>query len=125
MSDINFEKDQEEVLDRTENLTSLADQVKKLRDLEDQLKVDEETLKDKKREAKKISAQKSQIVNKDNGEIYDVLNRNFVEWIRKFENKEAHAYCKNKVKESLIIEQDPLKRQEEITTEELDTDEVL
>ena len=76
-------------------------------------------------EAKKISAQKSQIVNKDNGEIYDVLNRNFVEWIRKPENKEAHAYCKNKVKESLIIEQDPLKRLEEITTEELDNDEVL
>ena len=75
--------------------------------------------------AKKISAQKSQIVNKDNGEIYEILNRNFVEWIRKFENKEAHAYCKNKVKESLIIEQDPLKRQEEITTEELDSDEVL
>ena len=57
MSDINFEKDQEEVLDRTENLTSLADQVKKLRDLEDQLKIDEETLKDKKREAKKISGE--------------------------------------------------------------------
>ena len=75
--------------------------------------------------AKKISAQKSQIVNKDNGEIYEILNRNFVEWIRKFENKEAHAYCKNKVKESLIIEQDPLKRQEEIITEELDSDEVL
>ena len=54
---INFEKDQEEILDRTENLTSLADQVKKLRDLEDQLKVDEETLKDKKREAKKISGE--------------------------------------------------------------------
>ena len=76
-------------------------------------------------EAKKISAQKSQIVNKDNGETYEILNRNFVEWIRKPENKEAHAYCKNKVKESLIIEQDPLKRQEEITTEELDSDEVL
>ena len=75
--------------------------------------------------AKKISAQKSQIVNKDNGETYEILNRNFVEWIRKPENKEAHAYCKNKVKESLIIEQDPLKRQEEITTEELDSDEVL
>jgi len=75
--------------------------------------------------AKKISAQKSQIVNKDNGEIYEILNRNFVEWIRKSENKEAHAYCKNKVKESLIIEQDPLKRLEEITTEELDNDEVL
>ena len=76
-------------------------------------------------EAKKISAQKSQIVNKDNGETYEILNRNFVEWIRKPENKEAHAYCKNKVKESLIIEQDPLKRLEEITTEELDNDEVL
>ena len=75
--------------------------------------------------AKKISAQKSQIVNKDNGEIYEFLNRNFVDWIRKPENKEAHAYCKTKVKESLIIEQDPLKRIEEITTEELDSDEVL
>ena len=75
--------------------------------------------------AKKISAQKSQIVNKDNGEIYDVLNRNFVEWIRKFENNEAHAYCKRKVKESLIIEQDPLKRREEITIEKMDNDEVL
>ena len=76
-------------------------------------------------EAKKISAQKSQIVNKDNGEIYEILNRNFVEWIRKPENNEAHAYCKRKVKESLIIEQDPLKRREEITIEKMDSDEVL
>ena len=75
--------------------------------------------------AKKISAQKSQIVNEDNGETYEFLNRNFVEWIRSPENKEAHAYCKTKVKESLIIEQDPLKRIEEITTEKLDNDEVL
>ena len=75
--------------------------------------------------AKKISAQKSQIVNEDNGEVYEFLNRNFVEWIRRPENKEAHAYCKTKVKESLIIEQDPLKRTEEMTTEELDNDEVL
>ena len=75
--------------------------------------------------AKKISAQKSQIVNEDNGETYEFLNRNFVEWIRSPENKEAHAYCKTKVKESLIIEQDPLKRMEEITTEEMDNDEVL
>jgi len=75
--------------------------------------------------AKKISAQKSQIVNEDNGEVYEFLNRNFVEWIRRPENKEAHGYCKTKVKESLIIEQDPLKRMEEITTEELDKDEVL
>ena len=57
MSDINFEKDQEEVLDRTTNLKSLADQVKNLRDLEDQLKVDEELLKDKKRDIEKISGE--------------------------------------------------------------------
>ena len=75
--------------------------------------------------AKKISAQKSQIVNKDNGETYEILNRNFVEWIRKPENNEAHAYCKRKVKESLIIEQDPLKRREEITIEKMDSDEVI
>ena len=75
--------------------------------------------------AKKISAQKSQIVNKDNGETYEILNRNFVEWIRKPENNEAHAYCKRQVKESLIIEQDPLKRREEITIEKMDSDEVI
>jgi len=57
MSDINFEKDQEEVLDRTENIKSLADQVKNLRNLEDQLKVDEELLKDKKRDIEKISGE--------------------------------------------------------------------
>jgi len=57
MSHINFEKDQEEVLDRTENLKSLADQVKDLRDLEDQLKIDEESLKSKKREVDKISGE--------------------------------------------------------------------
>ena len=57
MSDINFEKDQEEILDRTTNLKSLANQVKILRDLEDQLKVDEELLKDKKRDIEKISGE--------------------------------------------------------------------
>ena len=55
--DINFEKDQEEVLDRTENIKSLADQVKKLRSLEDELKEDEENFKNKKREAEKISGE--------------------------------------------------------------------
>ena len=54
MSDINFEKDQEEVLDRTENLTSLANQVKTLRTLEDQVKADEELLKNKKTELERI-----------------------------------------------------------------------
>ena len=49
MNNIDFEKDQTEVLDRTENIKSLADQVKKLRDLEDQVKADEQALKDKKK----------------------------------------------------------------------------
>ena len=57
MNDINFEKDQEEILDRTENLTSLADQVKSLRTLEDQVKADEELLKNKKTELERISGE--------------------------------------------------------------------
>ena len=57
MNQIDFEKDQEEVLDRTENIKSLADQVKTLRDLEDQVKAAEELLKDKKRDLEKISGE--------------------------------------------------------------------
>ena len=52
-----MEKDQTEVLDRTENIKSLAGQVKKLRDLEDQVKVEEQDLKDKKKEMEKISGE--------------------------------------------------------------------
>jgi len=54
MNDINFEKDQEEILDRTSDLTSLADQIKKLRALEDQLKFEGQALKNKQREANGI-----------------------------------------------------------------------
>ena len=57
MSEINFEKDQEEVLDRTENIKSLADEVKKLRTLEDNIKSDEESLKEKKKELELISGE--------------------------------------------------------------------
>ena len=57
MSEINFEKDQEEVLDRTENIKSLASQVKSLKDLEDELKADEESLKNKKKEIERISGE--------------------------------------------------------------------
>jgi len=57
MNQINFEKDQEEILDRTENIKSLADQVKKLRNLEDQVKADEELLKDKKKELERLSGE--------------------------------------------------------------------
>jgi len=57
MIDINFEKDQEEVLDRTTNLKSLANQVKSLKELEDELKADEESLKNKKKEIERISGE--------------------------------------------------------------------
>ena len=76
-------------------------------------------------DAEKVSAQKSSIINKDNGEVYEFQNRKFVEWIRQDKNNEARIYCKQKVKESLIIEQDPHKRDEEITMEALGDDEVI
>ena len=64
MSDINFEKDQEEVLDKTENIDKLSTKVKELRGigqsietLEDQIKANEELLKDKKRELERISGE--------------------------------------------------------------------
>ena len=60
MSNINtidFEKDQTEVLDRTENIKSLASQVKNLKELEDELKADEESLKNKKKEIERISGE--------------------------------------------------------------------
>ena len=75
--------------------------------------------------AEKISAQKSSITNKDTGEVYEFQNRKFVDWIRKTESKDAHAYCKALVKKSLVIEQDPDKREEEITTEELQPEEEI
>ena len=57
MNSIDFEKDQTEVLDRTENIKSLASQVKNLKELEDELKADEESLKNKKKEIERISGE--------------------------------------------------------------------
>ena len=57
MSEINFEKDQTEVLDKTKNIKSLADEVKKLKSLEDQIKSDEESLKEKKKKLELISGE--------------------------------------------------------------------
>ena len=57
MNEINFEKDQEEVLDRTENIKSLADEIKILRSLEDEVKSDEDALKNKKKELGRISGE--------------------------------------------------------------------
>ena len=67
--------------------------------------------------AEKISAQKSAVTNKDTGEVYEFQNRKFVDWIRDTSNKEAHSYCQQKVKEVLVIEQDPDKRDEEMVVE--------
>ena len=50
MSQIDFEKDQEEVLTRTKEIKSLSDEVLKLRSLEDEMKRDEEALKEKQKE---------------------------------------------------------------------------
>ena len=52
-----MEKDQTEVLDRTENIKSLASQVKKLRDLEDEVKAEEQALKNKEKEIERISGE--------------------------------------------------------------------
>ena len=57
--------------------------------------------------------------------MYEFQNRKFVDWVREIENKEAHEYCKLKVKESLIIEQNPDKRNEELILEKLGEDETL
>ena len=75
MSDINFEKDQEEVLDRTENIKSLANQVKKLRDLEDELKAEEE-------DPKKTLEEYNKLLTEKNEEFKDAIEK-FVEEFEK------------------------------------------
>ena len=55
MNKIDFEKDQEEVLTRTKEIRSLSNEVLKLRTLEDEMKADEEALKQKQKEADRIS----------------------------------------------------------------------
>jgi len=53
--------------------------------------------------AKKISAQKSQIVNEDNGEIYEFLNRNFVEWIRRLKLFPEFHYKTSSLSNSSVV----------------------
>jgi recombination protein RecA len=69
--------------------------------------------------AEKISAQKSSITNKDSGEVYEFKNSKFVDWIRDAANNEAHRYCQQKVRDVLVIEQDPDKREEEMVLEKI------
>ena len=52
-----MEKDQTEVIDRTSNIKSLADEVKRLRSMEDQIKNMEETLKNKKKDLERVSGE--------------------------------------------------------------------
>ena len=51
---IDFEKDQEEVLTKTKDIKSLSDQVLKLRDLEAEVKAQEEKIKQTQKERARI-----------------------------------------------------------------------
>ncbi len=52
-----MEKDQTEVIDNTSNIKTLADEVKKLRSIEDEIKHQEEALKTKKKELERVSGE--------------------------------------------------------------------
>jgi len=55
MSNINFEEDQQDIIDNTDNLDSLATQVKKLQSLENEIIKDEKNLKEKKKNLVHVS----------------------------------------------------------------------
>ena len=52
---IDFEKDQQDAMSRTENIQSLADQVEKLEELQTRLDTQEEIMKDTKKQIEKLS----------------------------------------------------------------------
>jgi hypothetical protein len=57
MSNINFEQDQTEVLSKTENIQSLADQVQKLNTLDQDIELIEKNLKQKKKDFEHLSGE--------------------------------------------------------------------
>ena len=57
MSNINFEQDQTEVLSKTENIQSLADQVQKLNTLDQEIELIEKNLKQKKKDFEHLSGE--------------------------------------------------------------------
>jgi hypothetical protein len=57
MSQINFEKDKEDLLDKTDNIQSLADQVQTLESLDADIKETENKLKEKKKELERLSGE--------------------------------------------------------------------
>ena len=54
---IDFEKDQQDAMSRTENIQSLADQVEKLEELQTRLNTQEEIMKDTKKQIEKVSGE--------------------------------------------------------------------
>jgi len=57
MSKINFEEDQQEVIQKTDNIQSLADQVEKLNSLQQRIELQEDNLKSSKKEFEHLSAE--------------------------------------------------------------------
>ena len=49
MQSIDFEKDQEEILDKTENIDKLADKIKELQAHQQQLEIQEDSIKKRKK----------------------------------------------------------------------------
>ena len=57
MSNIDFETDQQEVIQKTDNIKTLADQVEKLNSLQSRIELQEETLKNTKKEFDHLSGE--------------------------------------------------------------------
>ena len=56
-SDINFEEDQQDAMKRTEGIQSLADQVQRLEAMQQQLEIQEDAIKEKKKQIQHISGE--------------------------------------------------------------------
>ena len=54
---IDFEKDQEQVLDKTSNINKLADKIKEMQALQQQLEMEEDAIKQKKKDIEHISGE--------------------------------------------------------------------
>ena len=57
MSTIDFEKDQEQVLDKTTNINKLADKIKELQAQQEQLQIQEDAVKQKKKDIEYLSGE--------------------------------------------------------------------
>ena len=57
MSDINFEQDQEEILDRTSNIDKLANKIKEMQEVQKDIEQNEEYIKQKKKDLEQISGE--------------------------------------------------------------------